>query len=380
MKTAAAKLKHVNSFTDRHGRPRNYFRHAGKSFSLPGTPGSPEFEAAYAAALAATAPPPKNVVALPQQKQTTSTPIDKATARVAFLAGSIGWVVEQWLKSRAFAAYARNTQLGYRLGLDILRERLGAGLLADLDADNVDIYSAKIANERGTSIADLQVTLISQLWQFARTLPEFKRSGRSNPARGAIKHYSVAKPHQPWPASVQDKFWTAAPASLQTAFMLLLYTGQRRGDVVKMKWADYDEARKTIMVVQEKTGETVPISVHRDLQQYLAGLPREHDNILVHSRAAGYTPASLTVRFHLILTELGLPDYNVHGLRKNAGIALAEAGCTVPQIMAVLGHRTPSMALYYAREANKHTLGAQAMAAWEKADAAKPVRKGRRAA
>ena len=52
-----------------------------------------------------------------------------------------------------------------------------------------------------------------------------------------------------------------------------------------------------------------------------------------------------------------------HGLRKNAGIALAEAGCTVPEIQAILGHRTPQMALYYANEANKRTLSGRGMTA-----------------
>ena len=378
------KLKWVNGFTDRHGTPRNYFRRAGKSIALPGVPGSPAFEAAYAAALAATAPLPANVVALPAAPARTdvlqTVGATVSARRVAFLQGSIGWVIEQWLKSRAFAAYAQGTQLGYRLALDILRDNLGAGLLCDLDSDNVDIYSAKVANERGASAADLQVNLISQLWQFARTLPEFKRQGRSNPAHGAIKHYTTVKPHQPWPQSVQDKFWRAAPSSLQTAYMLLLYTGQRRGDVCKMLWADYDVTRKTIVVVQEKTDETVPLAVHRELQKYLAAVPREHDNILIHSRGGRYGAASLTVRFKRILAEIGCADYTLHGLRKNAGIALAEAGCTVPMIMAVLGHRTPRMALYYAQEASKHVLGAQAMAAWERADDAKPARKGRRVA
>ena len=44
-------LKYVHTFTDRHGKVRNYFRHHGKRISLPGTPGSPEFMQAYQAAL-----------------------------------------------------------------------------------------------------------------------------------------------------------------------------------------------------------------------------------------------------------------------------------------------------------------------------------------
>ena len=49
----------------------------------------------------------------------------------------------------------------------------------------------------------------------------------------------------------------------------------------------------------------------------------------------------------------------MHGLRKNAGILLAENGATVPQIMAVLGHKTPNMARYYVEQANKKKLADQ---------------------
>jgi hypothetical protein len=42
---------HAGSYLDRHGKRRWRFRHAGKTIQLPGLPGQPEFEAAYAAAL-----------------------------------------------------------------------------------------------------------------------------------------------------------------------------------------------------------------------------------------------------------------------------------------------------------------------------------------
>ena len=55
-----------------------------------------------------------------------------------------------------------------------------------------------------------------------------------------------------------------------------------------------------------------------------------------------------------------------HGLRKTAAVILAEAGCTTEQIKAVTGHRTDSMAAYYARQANQKIL---AKAAMEKVEA-----------
>jgi hypothetical protein len=58
-----------------------------------------------------------------------------------------------------------------------------------------------------------------------------------------------------------------------------------------------------------------------------------------------------------------------NGLRKDAGIYLAENGATVPQIMAALGHKTPKMALYYCRLANQALLADQVTDILDKADA-----------
>jgi integrase len=58
----------------------------------------------------------------------------------------------------------------------------------------------------------------------------------------------------------------------------------------------------------------------------------------------------------------GLIDRTPHGLRKSAGRRLAEAGCTVKQIMAVLGHKTMQEAAHYTESADQERLADAAMA------------------
>jgi hypothetical protein len=48
------RLPYVQVYRDRHGTTRRYFRRPGfKRVALPGTPGSPQFMAAYETALSA---------------------------------------------------------------------------------------------------------------------------------------------------------------------------------------------------------------------------------------------------------------------------------------------------------------------------------------
>src|SRR5262249_44923285 len=94
----------------------------------------------------------------------------------------------------------------------------------------------------------------------------FVDGARSNPTRRRKRSYD-ASPRLAWPQSVCKRFVDGASPELATAFALLLYTGQRRGDVCRMRWSDFDG--KFISVVQEKTGEHVHVRVHRDLRAAL---------------------------------------------------------------------------------------------------------------
>jgi integrase len=83
-------------------------------------------------------------------------------------------------------------------------------------------------------------------------------------------------------------------------------------------------------------------------------------------------PESLSIAYRRLLSKLGYVGYSVHGLRKNAGVALADAGCDVQEIMAILGHRTYGMALHYTKRASQKRKSRSAVDKWEAAGSGKP--------
>ena len=168
-----------------------------------------------------------------------------------------------------------------------------------------------------------------------------------------------------WPQSVQRRFVEGASPELKLAFALLLYTGQRRGDVCKMRWSDFDG--RYISVTQEKTDEHVAVRVHRDLRAALMKIERRSDYILTTKTGRPFDKTTLTKAIKKRLREIGEPNLVLHGLRNAAGVKLAESGASVQMIMSVLGHRSPRMALYYCEQANKRELAHKAMRLWERA-------------
>ena len=343
-------MTHRTKYLDRIAG-RIYFRINGKRQRLPDDETSPEFATAYDALIAGRmAPKPPR-----EKRRTPDTP------------ASIGWFIERYLASDYFIArdgrapkFSPGTQLNYRPVLESIRCTLGPARLADLTPDNVDVYLAKVQREHTPAVAMRHKVLLSNLWKFARGFAEFKRNGKTNPTADVGSIYTVEQEHEPWPDDVQDRFIAACDVNLYLAYHLLLCTGQRVSDIIKMKWADYNGTH--FKIVQQKTGTEMWIKAPKILRELLARTARVHENILTHKWRRPYTRNSLGHRIKDVLINNGDGAYTTHGLRKNAGIMLAENGATVPMIMAALGHTTPKLALYYCRLAQQKTLNDQAVA------------------
>jgi hypothetical protein len=102
-------LKHVNSFRDRHGQLRHYFRRRGqKAIPLPGLFGSTEFMAAYGAALA----------------MLTDQRIEVGAKRT--LPGTIDALVVGYYQSGEWQNLAAETQKTRRRIIERFREKHGA--------------------------------------------------------------------------------------------------------------------------------------------------------------------------------------------------------------------------------------------------------------
>ncbi|WP_157971110.1 tyrosine-type recombinase/integrase [Pseudogemmobacter bohemicus] len=146
------------------------------------------------------------------------------------------------------------------------------------------------------------------------------------------------------------------------ALVLLLYTGQRRSDVVRM---GRQHVRKGILsITQQKTGQDVHVPLHADLRAVLDSLPLDNLSFLMTAQGRPFTPPGFTNWFRDMVREAGLPDgLSPHGLRKATCRRLAEAGCTPHQIMAISGHKSLAEVTRYTVAAGRKDLAAQAMLA-----------------
>lgn len=290
---------------------------------LPGAPGDPEFHARYADLL-------KKVAATPKS----------APARSTF-----AWLVSHYRKSPEFALLKPRTRDDYEISLDIIDKELGDQPYALTTRKMLKVvrdgYSATPRK------ADKLKAMMSRLYSWADE-EEHVDEG-FNPAKGLKKLRKKPDPYVPWSDEEISLFLAHAPEYVATPVMLALYTGQRASDVVSMTWTQLKGA--VIRVRQDKTGEPLDLACHPKLRAYLEDLrasERKGVVIATTSTHRAYNGSSLAQALARATTLIDdMPHRTMHGLRYAAAARLEEAGCTVSEIAAVLGHRTYQMAMKY---------------------------------
>ena len=337
---ARIKLLYVNEFIDRHGKVRYYFRRpSSRSVKLPGLPGSIEFMDAYQAALATVAPPPSS---------------PKHVIR-----GSLADLVAGYYRSVAFANLSPSSQQLYRIALKPVLEAHGHRLAREMPKTSArNIIEAIGARRPG--MANLTRDVLSKVMVYA-----IATGVRSDNPFSGLERYRLGTHHTWTDAELAqfERYWRLGTRE-RLAYALLLYTGQRGGDVVKMTRNDI--VNGYIRVAQDKarkgTINELLIPIHPALARALKAGPVVGMQHLI-ANARGQALTGLTDLIERAAQLAGLPPRcKAHGLRKAALRRLAEHGSTTKEIAAVSGHRSLSEIERYTSRADQARLATSAVA------------------
>lgn len=337
------RLQYVHRFKDRHGKLRHYFRRGSeKRIPLPGLPGSAEFMDAYQAALAGEGEKPKSA---------------KAPAP-----GSMSALIEAYYRSADFRQLRDSTKTTYRGIIERFRAEHGSKPVRLLQAEHIRRMLEKKLDT--PAAANRLLKLLHLLMRQA--IEDGMRPDDPTLAVRKIKHSSQG--FATWMEDEIARFEEKYPVGSRErlAFALLLYTGARRSDIVKLGWQHVQRRADGDWLVfrQQKTKGEVSIPIHLlpDLMAVLAATPKTNLTFLINRFGASFSAAGFGNWFRETCDEAGVPaDRSAHGLRKACTRRLAEAGCSPHQIMAITGHSSLSEVERYARAANREAMASNAV-------------------
>lgn len=150
------------------------------------------------------------------------------------------------------------------------------------------------------------------------------------------------------------------PELISRAVFLARQTGQRRVDLIALTWANYDgTAIRLRQVKGRRRNDEMVIPLLPEARAELDRWKRKATSTLILTNSLGlpWKPCWVSTVLMQQGRAIGLRrGLNLHGLRKLAAATLAEAGCSVHQIMSITGHRTLDMVQLYTRSVEQKRL------------------------
>jgi integrase len=325
------RVKGFKIFADRHGTPRCYHRKTGIAVDLKSCPiGSAEFlaECARIAQLAAVAPEPRP--------------------------GTLGKLIAEYRAHTAFTEDIKpKTRKGYQEIFNYLKPIEDMPLVQFNRARVVKIHDK--AQKRGRRFADRVKALLSALftWGIDRGyMPD-------NPA-SKIKNFGRAKDapraNRPWSDEERHVVLSEAPAHMEDALALMMFTGLGPEDALTLPKNAYRSGE--ISTHRSKTDEPIYWPAPIELQNILASAPKHHAiTLCANSRGRPWTVDGFNsswAKLRKRLEDSGQigKGLTLYGLRHTVAVILRELGYDFDTIADALGQATTDMARHYARGAD----------------------------
>lgn len=127
-----------------------------------------------------------------------------------------------------------------------------------------------------------------------------------------------------------------------------LETAMRRGEVLRVRWRDLNEAKRTLRIPVTKNGHprTIPLT-SRALAILSDRMPAGAGAGAREDRAFPTTEDAVKMAWRRIMGRAKLVDFRYHDLRHEAVSRFFEMGLSIPEVALVSGHRDMRMLSRY---------------------------------
>ncbi|HBK69856.1 MAG TPA: site-specific integrase [Firmicutes bacterium] len=283
-----------------------------------------------------------------------------------------------WLKDYMINALRPKTYDSYEKTIQLhINPQIGKVKLKDLTTDRIQkLYNQKFKNGRVDGkggLAPRSVERIHTVLNGALEQAVITRKIGFNPSNGTILPIKIQKEVRALTPKEQMKFESTLKGErLQTGFLLGLYGGLRRGEILGLQWPDFDFERSTVTIKRallrikdKETGEsrlsleplktkksyrTIPLpeefmivlkehKAKQTKEKHKAG-PIYQDQNMVFCTALGtfIEPRNFNRIFYRIRDKANIKDFTLHGLRHTFVTRLLEMNVNQKIIQEFVGH------------------------------------------
>ena len=144
---------------------------------------------------------------------------------------------------------------------------------------------------------------------------------------------------------------------LYVVVVLALSTGMRKGEILNLAWDDVDLERSKVVLHETKNRERRAVPLAGKAYGLVRGLreSRSNESNLLFPSSDPQRPIDIRKAWETALERAGIKDFRFHDCRHSAASYLAMSGASLPEIAAVLGHKSYEMVKRYSHLSDQHT-------------------------
>lgn len=139
-----------------------------------------------------------------------------------------------------------------------------------------------------------------------------------------------------------EAFITVASLDMQFAMVLALHTGQRQADILRLTWSQYDGSSITLRQGKaRRMGRPAPlirIPCTKALKATLDAAQRRAAVMLTTKTGLAFKKRYFADQWEATCKSANIDGLHFHDIRGTTVTMLAEAGCTLPEIVSITGH------------------------------------------
>jgi integrase len=329
---------HIHRQVTRHGKVTWYFRRGhGRKIRIRAAWGTPEFDAAYEAALSGTQP----------------------ASRAGPAGGTLAWLFDRYREVSAWTELAKSTRYKRERIMIRVLETAGTKRLTSITKATVE---AGVERRKGApSSAQAFVDTLHGVFKWALKAQHVTADPTAGVEVGLKPKRKGGYP--PWTdddMAAFEAFWSVGTRE-RLLFDLLCFTGLRIGDVARLGKQHVSNGR--IRIDTEKSQGTMRVDI-----PMLAALKATIDAsatgdlaFIVTRRRTPWNKGALGTYFTDSAKAAGIKGKSAHGMRKAAAIRSALNGATEREMEAIFGWKGGRMARLYAELASRIRLAGNAI-------------------
>ena len=251
--------------------------------------------------------------------------------------------------------------------LDYWKAELGTLTLADVTPAAVKERMTRLADEPSERTGKLRsastlnhyrqalasvMTEAVKTWEWLEVSPMVKVGKKAEP-RGRVRYLSDDERERLLLACKES-----ANSDLYLAVILALTTGGRQAETMGASWSQIDLNRATLQLEETKNGSRRALHLVGPVLEMLkerAKVRRIDTCLLFPSRVNPKQPVDLRQPWEKALQAAGIEGFHWHDLRHTFASMAAMNGASLPELAALLGHKTLAMVQRYAHLSPAHT-------------------------